>query len=729
MRRFLMACLAVLLPVSGAIAEERELLTPQDQGPMARSAAGSANMRALRQDAAEDGRVMVIVGLKVPFAPEGVLPPAEVREQREEIAEAARDVRTRFAAATSRSPQAFRTYATLPFMALEVTPAELERLSRDPDVISIAENRQNVRNLAQSVPLIQGDLAQRAGYTGAGQTIAILDDGVDGNHPFLAGKVVAEACYSGGGPNSISVCPGRARSSTARGSGAPCGADCDHGTHVAGIAAGSSATLRGVAPEARLIAIQVFSRRGTDLVAFDSDVIAGLQRVHQLSSQFAIAAANLSLGTEQVFNAPCGSAVSSAYLAAISQLKAAGIATVAASGNEGSANGISAPACLPDVVSVGSVSTRNWGLCRFNNVGFTTAQDRIACDSNSASFLSLLAPGVPIQSSVPGNGFDIMGGTSMAAPHVAGAWALIKQKSPSATVDQVLAALRNTGRPVIDDRNNITKPRINVKAALDSLGGTPQALSLVFAGRGVGSVAFTPVIGPRSCSRNCQATYSIGLSVTLTAIPTRGFGFAGWSGACSGTSPTCTVIMSSARSVTATFDLLPPQVLSYTKAGTGSGRVIFNSPVSRGNCDRSCGPAFPPGTQVDLKPVVSPGSVFRGWQGDCTGLARCSVGMDRARAVTATFDRRLNFTLTFTRSGTGAGLVAFTGEGGRVFCNGSCTPQFLEGSRVTLVARSAVGSRFTGWSGACNTSSNNASGTCSVFMTSAQSVTANFTSR
>jgi len=237
---------------------------------------------------------------------------------------------------------------------------------------------------------------------------------------------------------------------------------CDHGTHVAGIAAGRGSTFSGVAKDAGIIAIQVFLRMDNSssgqcqtypcALTQISDQIQGLERVYELRNEFKIAAVNMSLGGGKS-TTNCDGIYSSIKMA-IDNLRSVGIPTVAASGNDGFPDGISFPACISTAVSVGA----------------TTKSDLVAPYSNSASFLSLLAPGDNIYSSVPGGMYDYKSGTSMAAPHVAGAWAILKQKAPTATVTEVLSALQSTGVPVTDSRNNLTKPRIQVDAALNAVG-------------------------------------------------------------------------------------------------------------------------------------------------------------------------------------------------------------------------------------------------------------------
>lgn len=441
--------------------------------------------------ARSEGSVRVIVGLKVDrYQPEGKLPnTSAITAQRDAIASAQDALSQRLPASVASSMKRFNF---IPFAAMSIDEATLEQLKTSPEITSIEEDVSLPPLLAESVPLIGAPAAWNAGFSGAGQTVAILDTGVDKTHPFLSGKVVSEACYSSNSTISSSVCPGGVSSSTSSGSGINCTTlidGCRHGTHVAGIAAGKGTSFSGVARDAKIIAIQIFSRfdsfdscKGeTPCVrTFTSDQIAGLERVFALRNTFNIASVNMSIGGGR-FVSNCDSSNAS-IKTAIDNLRSAGIATVIASGNDSYKDAISAPACVSSAISVGATG---------DGSGFFTAQDEVADFSNSASFLSLLAPGTLINSSVPGGGFANFQGTSMATPHVAGAWAVLKSKKPTATVDEILNALRNTGLP-ITDVNGITKPRIKVDAAINAIGGNNSCpITPIFVGQTINGALST----------------------------------------------------------------------------------------------------------------------------------------------------------------------------------------------------------------------------------------------
>src|SRR5207249_4574113 len=137
-----------------------------------------------------------------------------------------------------------------------------------------------------------------------------------------------------------------------------------------------------------------------------------------------------------------------------------------------------------------------------------------------------------------------------------------------------------------------------------------------------------------NCGAACSASFTSGTAVTLTAAPAAGSAFTGWTGGgCTGTG-ICTVTLSAATSVTATF-ALQPFALTVTKSGAGSGTVT-STPTGI-SCGATCSASFTSGTAISLTAAPAAGSTFTGWSGSCTGIGACNVTMSAARAVTATF--------------------------------------------------------------------------------------------
>ena len=113
-----------------------------------------------------------------------------------------------------------REFKTIPYVGLEVDHATLRLLDALPGLATRVHEDILLRPmLAQSAPLIKAPEAWAAGWDGTGQVIAVLDTGVDKNHPFLAGKVVEEACYDSSG---VSTCPNGLDADTSAGAGVPC---------------------------------------------------------------------------------------------------------------------------------------------------------------------------------------------------------------------------------------------------------------------------------------------------------------------------------------------------------------------------------------------------------------------------------------------------------------------------------------------------------------------------
>ena len=244
-----------------------------------------------------------------------------------------------------------------------------------------------------------------------------------------------------------------------------------------------------------------------------------------------------------------------------------------------------------------------------------------------------------------------------------------------------------------------------------------QTLTVTKAGTGTGTVTSSP--SGINCGSTCSYAFAYNASVTLTAAPTSPSTFGGWSGGgCSGTG-TCTVTMSAAQSVTATFNSPGNQTLTVTKAGAGTGTVT--SSPSGINCGSTCSSAFAYNTSVTLTAAPTSPSTFGGWSGGgCSGTGTCTVTVSTAQSVTATFNTPSNQTLTVTKAGTGTGTVTSSPSG--INCGSTCSSAFAYNASVTLTAAPTSPSTFGGWSGGgCS-----GTGTCTVTMSAAKTVTATF---
>jgi hypothetical protein len=151
-----------------------------------------------------------------------------------------------------------------------------------------------------------------------------------------------------------------------------------------------------------------------------------------------------------------------------------------------------------------------------------------------------------------------------------------------------------------------------------------------------GSGVITSVPGGIDCGIDCDQEYANGTAVTLTATPDVGSDFAGWAGACYGSDATCEVTMAVNRSVTATFE---PEGLTYllTVSRNGSGDGTVTSLPGGINCGVDCSESYLSGASVELSALPDGGSTFIGWSGACSGTGVCTVTMNAARSVTATF--------------------------------------------------------------------------------------------
>jgi len=466
---------------------DRQDMHPED--PEAHRHAHDRDKEQLRTRVKEMGTLRVIVQLKIPSVPDGKLSRKDEQDRRNRVKMAVEHLLDRMP--QHRTSLSTKRYKMLPFVDLSVSESDLDKLLADPEIERVYENVAVPPSLSESVPLVGAKTAWGPpGYTGSGQTIVILDTGVDKNHLFFASPT--SRFGPGGCFSTTDISEGITSFCSSPPSDQNCPvtiAGCDHGTHVAGIAAGNGGGIVGVAKDARLISVQVSSQWEDGVVSksnngvpvpltpcadsgrsspcalpITGDLLKALEWVYDRKdgdptvppNDPSIVAVNMSLGDGR-FVAYCNGL----YAEIIDKLRSVGVATVIASGNNGYRDAISDPACTSTAISVGSTKD----VVKIDSTT-NTPREEISSFSNSYPGLSLLAPGEMITSAIPGNGFAAWLGTSMAAPHVAGAWAILKQRNPNATVEQVLSALQGSGVPITDTRNGVTTPRIQIDKAL-----------------------------------------------------------------------------------------------------------------------------------------------------------------------------------------------------------------------------------------------------------------------
>ena len=462
----------------GALALLATITTIFSPHPKPLSAQDDEQLTGLAFAAAEAGSVRVIVQLDVADPPAGIVDEAARADFLSDALQMAQDAVVSGLSVANHEVTA--EFKTIPYLGLEVTADGLNELLASPTVLSIFEDTLSTIDVESSGAVIGSDAVAAAGLDGEGTTIAILDTGVDITHaafndPEGNSRIVSEACYSSNyAPHgAISVCAGSVPTSTIAGSGDDCSTAvaaypgaidaCGHGTHVAGIAAGYSPgeDVYGVAPAATIIAVQVFTLFDSVAIcghefgcvaSYTSNQLQGLERVYELRNSYDIASVNMSLGSGQESGYCNGSALESI----ITNLASAGIATVIAAGNDDFVTEVASPACIESAITVGS----------------TNDDDTIASYSNIGPQIDLLAPGTTIYSAIPGGGFENKSGTSMAAPQIAGAWAILKELAPNSGVDTITNAFTQTATLIDDQRSGgvyTQMPRINILDAANTL--------------------------------------------------------------------------------------------------------------------------------------------------------------------------------------------------------------------------------------------------------------------
>ncbi|MBI2579354.1 MAG: S8 family serine peptidase [Candidatus Aenigmarchaeota archaeon] len=376
--------------------------------------------------------------------------------------------------------QEIRNLSDRSFIA-SINRSEFEELKNDPDVENIVLVPVVIPMLVQAAPLVNATNAWNISISGSkvngtGETICVIDTGVNASHPGFGGRLIGGYSY----------CANEACSSE----GTNFNDTHGHGTHVAGIAASGNDTYRGVAPGANIVSLRVFNSTGA---GSDMSVVeSAIRWCTNNATLFNITVISMSLGTSDRYSGFCDSSFDGGagevnLTGAVNNATFHNISVIASSGNNGDTSGImSSPACIRNVTAVGSVydadvGSKTWSIASCTDT--TTSADKISCFTNRAAALDLLAPGSVITSLNIAGGVSDNSGTSMSAPVVSGAFALLRQykrleNGTNMTPFQILDSFNRTGRFIQDSATGLSFPRINILAALIDVDTKAPALNV-----------------------------------------------------------------------------------------------------------------------------------------------------------------------------------------------------------------------------------------------------------
>jgi subtilisin family serine protease len=369
-------------------------------------------------------------------------------------------------------PQRVTRFWLVNAVSLSASPAQIARIAADGDVASVdLDARVHAVDAEQAPDVLKssgkGDWGLDAigarsvwdayGITGRGERIGVIDTGIDPANPDLVGKIAAWHDFVNGRATPYD--------------------DGAHGTHVAGTLVGGAVGggAIGVAPGATLVVAKALSGQGS---GDGSLLIAAAQWMMDPDGDPATADYPTVISNSWVSPA----ATDTWFLPMVQAWRALGIVPVFAAGNVGGVGTIGSPASYAESVAVGAVADDKT-LADFSSQGPITWND-----VNGEGFApgtvvgkpDFVAPGEFVMSSVPG-GWATMSGTSMAAPHVAAAVALLRQAAPTMTIDQVVATLKATADdlgPAGPD-NQYGAGMVDAFAAVRSVLGAPPTTGLV----------------------------------------------------------------------------------------------------------------------------------------------------------------------------------------------------------------------------------------------------------
>ena len=343
------------------------------------------------------------------------------------------------------------------YFVAEIDEEGLDELLSDPNVISIEEDEIATLFIDDTIPIINADdvwLKQESSInlTGNGETVCVIDTGINASHPALDNRVLAEKCfcdvtdYGSGG-----CCPDNTNEDTSAKD------DHSHGTHVAGIVASNDTTYSGVVPTANIVAVKVTNSSGSALF---SDIEQGVNFCRTNAETYNISVISMSLGGGR-YSAICDSDYSS-LTTEVDTATNNNITVIAATGNSYSTTLISSPACIENIIAVSSSDA-----------------NAVPSYADRNSLTDLIAPGGDTTNALLSTDYDGSGtrgkyGTSMATPHVAGAIAILQQykktfEGRNLTVSEIKNTITGNGTTISDAGSGIDFIRLDVLLSLEQI--------------------------------------------------------------------------------------------------------------------------------------------------------------------------------------------------------------------------------------------------------------------
>lgn len=319
----------------------------------------------------------------------------------------------------------------------------LKVITNDADKVTAASlqkypDKRVYADMDTVLPIIHADDMQNAyGLSGNGVTVCIIDTGIDDTLDQFSLRIVDQACFCDDSipEDGVGCCPnGQEQDTDAED-------ENGHGTHVSGILGGNDDMYMGVAPGVDIVAVRVLDDAGEGYL---SDVLKGMDYCVENAASLGIDVISMSLGTSDLYDSVCDDELT-LMTDIVDTGYAGGVMFIASSGNEGSETSVRMPACLQNVLAVGS----------------STDSDSMSTFTNTGPLLDLVAPGEQVYSVVPGGSYSPLSGTSMSAPQAAGAAALLLEAQPFLSVSELKSAL------LTSDTSIEGYPRLDLMSAYD----------------------------------------------------------------------------------------------------------------------------------------------------------------------------------------------------------------------------------------------------------------------